>query len=51
MGGQQNVDIADTLPWQPFFGFLHMGVHIGTDWQIRLKRPCAAVMRPYVKLV
>ena len=23
------------------------GVHIGVTWQIRLNRPCAAVMRPY----
>ena len=23
------------------------GVHIGATWQIRLNRPCAAVMRPY----
>jgi len=25
-------------------------VHIGATWRIRLNRPCAASMRPYVKL-
>jgi len=27
------------------------GVHIGETWRIRLNRPCAATMRPYVKLL
>ena len=27
------------------------GGHIGETWQIRLNRPCAAAMRPYVKLL
>ena len=27
------------------------GVHIGATWRIRLNPPCAAAMRPYVKLV
>jgi len=27
------------------------GVHIGTIWRIRLNRPCAAAMRPYVILL
>jgi len=26
-------------------------VDISATWQIRLRRPCAAVMRPYVKLL
>jgi len=26
-------------------------VHIGVTWWIRLNRPCAAAMRPYVKLL
>jgi len=26
-------------------------VHISATWQIRLNRPCAAAMRPYVKLL
>jgi len=26
------------------------GAHVGATWQIRLNRPCAAAMRPYVKL-
>jgi len=25
------------------------GVHIGAAWRIRVNRPCAAAMRPYVK--
>ena len=28
-----------------------MWVHIDATWRIRLNRPCAAVMRPYVKLL
>jgi len=28
-----------------------MGVHTGATWPIRLNRPCAAAMRPYVKLL
>jgi len=32
------------------FGFLYM-VHIGATWRIRLNRPCAAAIRPYVKLL
>ena len=27
------------------------GVHIDATWQIRLNRPCAAAMRPYVKIL
>jgi len=27
------------------------GVHIGASWRIRLNRPCAAAMWPYVKLL
>ena len=27
------------------------GVHIGATWRIRLNRPCAAAMRPFVKLL
>jgi len=27
------------------------GVHIGAIWRIRVNRPCAATMRPYVKLL
>jgi len=27
------------------------GVHIGATWRIRFNRPCAAAMRPYVKLL
>jgi len=26
-------------------------VHFGANWRIRLNRPCAAAMRPYVKLL
>jgi len=28
-----------------------IGVHIGATWRMRLNRPCAASMRPYVKLL
>jgi len=28
-----------------------MGVHIGATFRIPLNRPCAAAMRPYVKLL
>ena len=35
---------------ETIFGFLY-GVHIGATWRIRLSRPCAAAMRPYVKLL
>jgi len=55
--GQQNADIADTLTynsgkmlWQPFLSFYYC-VYIGVIWRIRLSRPCAAAMRPYVKLL
>jgi len=27
------------------------GVHIGVTWRIRVNRPCAAAMRPYIKLL
>jgi len=27
------------------------GVHIGATWRIRLNGPCAAAMRPYVKVL
>ena len=33
------------------FWFSIYGVHIGATWIIRLNRPCAAAMRPYVKLL
>jgi len=55
VGGRQNADIADTLYLRDvamatiFLLFIH-GVHIGATWRIRLKRPCAAAMRPYVEL-
>jgi len=29
----------------------YIWVHIGATWRIRLSRPCAAAMRPYVKLL
>ena len=29
----------------------YIEVHIGAIWRIRLNRPCAAAMRPYVKLL
>jgi len=55
-GRPTDADIADTLHlrdvamttifWIPVYG-----VHIGATWRIRLNRPCAAGMRPYVKLL
>jgi len=27
------------------------GVYIGATWRIQLNRPCAAAMRPYIKLL
>jgi len=27
------------------------GVHTGATWRIRLNRPCAAAIRPYVRLL
>jgi len=52
--GRQNADIAGTLhlwtlPWQPVLALYE--VHIGGTWRIRLNRPCAVAMRPYVKLL
>jgi len=53
--GQQNADIADTLQLRnvamaKFFGCLYLWCTFATR-QIRLNRPCAAAMRPYVKLL
>ena len=52
MVDQQNSDIADTLHLRDVavatIFWLSIGlyvVHIGATWQIRLNRPCAAVMR------
>ena len=28
-----------------------MGVYIGASWRIRQNDPCAAAMRPYIKLL
>jgi len=57
--GRQNADIVDTLRLRDvamttiFWLLLYRpyGVHIGAVWRIRLNRPCAAAMRPYVKLL
>ena len=58
MVGRQNADIGSgsilhlrdvvtaTIFWLSVYG-----VHIGATWRIRLNRPCAAAMRPYVKLL
>jgi len=32
-------------------GKVRMAMHIGDTWRIRLNRPCAAAMRPSVKLL
>jgi len=51
-----NEDIADfevlrDVAMATIFWFSIYGVHIGATWRIRLNRPCAATMRPYVKLL
>jgi len=46
---QRDSAIGSTDPVQISIGVLD-GVHIGATWQIRLNRPCAAAMRPCVKL-
>ena len=56
MVGRQNADIADTLHLRDVamattFWLSMYGSHIGATWRIRLNRPCAAAMRPYVKLL
>ena len=48
-------DIADfedltDIAMATILGFLYM-VHIGATWRMRLNRPCAAAMGPYVKLL
>jgi len=54
--GRQNADIADTLQLRDvamatIFWFSTYGMHIGATWRIRLNRPCAVAMQPYVKLL
>jgi len=42
------------VPIDMQFGTLNQvgqGGHIGAIWRTRLNRPCAAAMRPYVKLL
>jgi len=51
-----NEDIADfevlrDVAMATIFWLYIYGVHIGATWRIRLNRPCAAVMLPYVKLL
>jgi len=51
-----NEDIADfevlrDVAMATIFWLSIYGVHIGATWRIRLNRPCAATMRPYVKLL
>jgi len=54
--GHQIADIADTLhltdvAMATIFWLSIYAVHIGATWRIRLNRPRAAAMRPYVKLL
>jgi len=54
--GRQNADIANTLHLKnvataTIFWLSIYGVHICATWRIRLNRPCAAAMRPYLKLL
>jgi len=51
--------MADGMPEHVHDRYTHIysangdgdGVHIGASWRIRLNRPCAAAMRPFVKLL
>jgi len=56
--GRQNADNADTLllrgvAMTTTFWLSIYGVHIGATWRIglQLNHPCAAAMRPYIKLL
>jgi len=60
--GQQNADIVVTMQLISYFAkgcchsnhFFYLsvyGVYIGATWRIRLNRPCAVAMRPYVKVL
>jgi len=56
VNGQQNTDIGDTLQLRGIalakvFWLSIYEVHIGAIRRLRLNRPCAAAMRPYVKLL
>ena len=56
MVGREKADIADTLHLRDdamatIFWLSIYGVHIGATWRILLKHPCAAAIRPYVKLL
>jgi len=53
---RQNAHIADTLQLRDvvittIFWLSIDAVHIGATWRIRVNRPYAAGMRPYVKLL
>jgi len=49
--GQQNADIADGRCHGNHFWLSIYWVYIGATWRIRLNHPCAAAMRPHVKLL
>jgi len=53
---RQNADTADTVHLRgvamaTIFLAFYIWMHIGATWRIRLNRPCAAAMRPCVKLL
>jgi len=53
---QQNADTTDALQLRDvatanIFWLSIFAVHIGATGRIRLNRPCAAAMRPYVKVL
>jgi len=55
MGRRNNVldrgpEVLRDVAMATIFGFVY-GLYIGDTWRIRLNRPCAAVMQPYVKLL
>jgi len=51
--GRHNADalLLRDVGMSTIFWLSIYGMHIGATWGIRLNRPCAAAMRPYVKLL
>jgi len=46
-----DIEVLRDVAMATIFWLSIYGVHIGATWQIRLNRPCAAAMWPYVKLL
>jgi len=45
------IEVLADVAMATIFWLCIYGVHIGATWRIRLNHPCAAAMRPYVKLL